>query len=79
MAQDELLSEMVLAASSCFRCVSCGVEEYIFPLDDKPIDLAFAANYLCHDCEEVVINMQAAAPSKFYSDASPLRDRERKT
>ena len=79
MAQDELLSEMVHAASSCIRCVSCSVDEYVFPLDDKPIDVAFASNYLCHDCEEVAVNMQAAAQSRFYADASLLRDREKKT
>ena len=77
MAQDELLSEMVLAVSSSLRCVSCGVEEYVFPLEDKPIDMAFAANYLCHDCEEVVINMQVAAQSNLYPISSSSRDKRK--
>lgn len=77
MAQEELLSEMALAASSSLHCISCGVEEYVFPLDDKPIDVTFAANYLCHDCEEVVVNMQAAAQSNFYPTPSPSRDRRK--
>jgi hypothetical protein len=70
MTQNELLSEMVLEDSSSLRCVSCDVEEYVFPLDDKCIDAGFVANYLCHDCEEVVINMQAAAQSRHFSIVS---------
>lgn len=74
MEQDELLSEMVLAASSNLRCVSCGVDEYVFSLDDKPIDIAFAANYLCDDCEEVAVNMQVAAQSSLHATPNPSRD-----
>lgn len=55
--------DVLLAASNHLRCVACGVEEYVFPLDDQPIDASFAATYLCEECEEIAEVMHLASRS----------------
>lgn len=51
----ELMGATLLAASSTLRCTTCGVEEFVVPLDDQPIDEMFAANYLCDECEDLAL------------------------
>ena len=47
-----IIEGVVLMASAQVRCIHCKVLEMVLPLDDKPLDDVFIANYLCDECEE---------------------------
>lgn len=47
----DILKTVVLSASATVRCTVCGAEEMVMALDDKPLDEAFLANYICDECE----------------------------
>jgi hypothetical protein len=46
----ELFLQFFAAASLKVRCIVCGAEEEILPLDE-PIDELFIANYHCVECD----------------------------
>ena len=48
----DLFGVALLSASTSLHCIACGVEEYVVPLDDQPLDEDFAAAYLCDECIE---------------------------
>jgi hypothetical protein len=76
MTKKDLLQEVILAASSSLRCTGCGIEELVLPLDDQPIDEAFAVLYLCDECEEISESMRLAAESSFSQDPIPRSRRK---
>lgn len=47
-----LIDHVVLTTSSVVRCTRCHFEEMVMPLDDRPLDEVFIANYVCNDCED---------------------------
>jgi hypothetical protein len=77
MAGEEEVSKLNLAGSTELRCTTCGVVEQVIPLDGKPVDELFAANYLCHECDEISDTMREAARSSLHPDPIPPTSRKR--